>query len=139
MPLLSRAANFTKASLRGEVRFVRFLAVGVLNTAFGYSVYALMLWSGVSYWLAAGIATVAGVLFNFKSTGSIVFHSNENWRIARFLVVYVIVYGTNVLGLAGLLRVGVDAYMGGLLMLLPLALLAYLLNARYVFPDEKAH
>ena len=56
-------------------QFVRFVLVGILNTAFGYGVYCLMLWIGLSYWWATLIANVLGVLFNFKTTGVLVFKS----------------------------------------------------------------
>ena len=35
-----------------DSQFIRFVFVGILNTAFGYGVYCLMLWIGLSYWWA---------------------------------------------------------------------------------------
>jgi putative flippase GtrA len=136
--MVQRALKFVQAALRGDIRLVRFLLVGGLNTLFGYGVFALMLWFGLHYSASSAIATVMGILFNFKSTGRLVFKSSGNSRIARFILVYIIVYGVNVASLALLLRVGIGAYAGGLLLILPLALLAYSLNANFVFrSDEK--
>lgn len=119
---------------------LRFLLVGGLNSLFGYGVFWLMLRLGLHYGAASAIATVLGVLFNFQSTGRLVFKSSDNSRIIRFVLVYVFVYGVNVAALAALLRLGVSAYIGGLLLILPLALLAYYLSARYVFPaHDKTH
>jgi putative flippase GtrA len=51
--------------------FVRFLAVGVLNTAFGYALFALLVWAGV--WYPAAASTIGGMIFNFNTTGRLVF------------------------------------------------------------------
>jgi putative flippase GtrA len=132
--MVERAIHFARAALSGDVRLVRFLIVGGLNTFVGYSIFSLLLWLGLHYSLSSAISTVLGVLFNFKSTGSLVFKSSDNRKILRFVLVYAIVYGVNVAGLAVLLHLGIGAYQGGLVLILPLALLAYCLNARYVFP-----
>jgi putative flippase GtrA len=128
-----QAIQFVRAALRGDIRLVRYLAVGVLNTLFGYGIFALMLRLGLHYAAASGVATVLGVLFNFKSTGQLVFNSHDNGLIVRFVLVYVVVYLANVLALATLLRLGIGAYVGGVMLIMPLALLAYFLNVRYVF------
>jgi putative flippase GtrA len=125
-----------KAVARGRIRFVRFLAVGALNTLFGYSVFASAIWLGVHFTLAAAIATVLGTLFNFKTTGVLVFGSGTNSRFVRFLLVYAVIYGVNVAGVGLLLYAGANTYISGLLMVLPLALLSYFLNSQYVFKHE---
>jgi putative flippase GtrA len=116
-----------------DARLVRFAAVGVINTAFGYLVYALLLSIGFGYALASGLATVIGVLFNFKTTGGFVFGSRDNRLIFRFVVVYVVIYCANVMGLWLLDQRGVDPYTAGLITLLPAAVIAYLLNKVFVF------
>lgn len=114
-------------------RLFKFLVVGLLNTAFGYGIFATLIWSGLHYSLAAAISTVLGVLFNFKTTGALVFKSQDNSRIVRFVLVYVVVYCANVLFLAALLSLGIDAYLAGAILILPLALFAYFMNSRFVF------
>ncbi len=115
------------------MRFANYLLVGGLNTLFGYSVFTAMVWAGLHYSLAIAVATVLGTLFNFKSTGALVFKSRDNSRLVRFLLVYAVVYGVNVLSVGLLMHVGFNAYYGGLIMVLPLALLAYWLNSQFVF------
>lgn len=114
-------------------RFFRFLLVGALNSLFGYGCYALLLYLGVHYALALFLATVIGVLFNFKTTGYLVFKSKDNRLIFRFAATYAIVYAVNVSALKLLSLVGIDMYFGGALLLLPMAILAYVLNKRFVF------
>lgn len=124
-------------ALARDPTLLRFAAVGLLNTAFGYCVYAVMLWVGLNYAAAAAVGTVLGVLFNFKTTGSLVFRSNDNRLILRFVGVYTLVYMTNVAGLASLTIMGLSAYIAGLVMLLPAAMLAFLLNKKWVFKASK--
>lgn len=124
-------------ALARDPTLLRFAAVGLLNTAFGYCIYAVMLWIGLNYAAAAAVGTVLGVLFNFKTTGSLVFCSNDNRLILRFVGVYVLVYITNVAGLASLTSMGLSAYIAGLIMLAPAAILAFLLNKKWVFKASK--
>jgi putative flippase GtrA len=116
-----------------EYLLVRFLAVGFLNSVFGYGCFAILLYAGIHYALALLMATVAGVLFNFKSTGVLVFKSHNNRLIFRFVMVYTLLYGINVAGIKLLQITSVEPYYGGAFMIIPMALLAFLLNRKYVF------
>lgn len=118
---------------RDTRQFAAFLVVGVLNTAFGYGCYALLVWLGVHYALAAFLSTVLGVLFNFQTIGRLVFRSHDHRRLWRFVGVYTATYGLNVAGLWALQKVGLNAYASGALLLLPMALLAFVLQKRLVF------
>ena len=114
-------------------RFMRFLAVGVLNTVFGYACFAALLWAGLHYSLALLVATVAGVLFNFRTIGGFVFGSSHPRLLGRFIAVYGVVYGANVAGLALLQRAGIGALEAQALLVLPAAVVSFLLNRRFVF------
>lgn len=120
--------------IRPSDRFLRFLLVGGLNTAFGYACFVGCLWLGMHYAIAAAATTVLGVLFNYKSTGTLVFRSRGSNRLPRFIAVYVVVYAVNVSALAAMLRLGIPAWLGGLILLLPSAILSYVLNRHFVFP-----
>lgn len=119
------------------MQLFRFLAVGVLNTLFGYSVFAFALWLGLHYSAALAVATVLGVLFNFQSTGRLVFGCHDPGRLLAFVRVYALIYVLNVATVAILVQLGADAYQAGLLALLPIALISYKLNATYVFKQQK--
>lgn len=121
------------AAYRVDPLLLRFAAVGVLNTVFGYLVYAVMLWVGLNYAVAAAVSTALGVMFNFKSTGRLVFASRDDSLFARFIGAYVLVYVANLLALTLLTRVGISAYAAGLITLLPVALIAFSLNKKFVF------
>lgn len=117
-------------------RFVPFLLVGMLNTAFGYSCYAIALWAGLHYAVAMLVSTVLGVLFNFRSTGSLVFKSHTLNRLPKFAAVYALLYVCNLVVVSLLLQLGLSAYVAGALMLLPMAILAFFLNQKFVFANR---
>lgn len=120
--------------LWGNSQF-RFLTVGALNAFFGYGCFALLIYLGFHYALAVFLATVAGVLFNFKTTGYLVFKSDDNRLIFRFAMTYAIIYAVNVASLKILLLADVDLYYGNAVLIVPMAILAYVLNKRFVFKN----
>ncbi len=115
------------------VRFIKFLSVGVLNTLFGYGIFALFLFLGLHYSLALLFGTVLGVVFNFFTTGRIVFQNNNNLLIFKFVGVYIIIYFLNLLFLTIFDMNHFNLYIGGLLLLAPMAILSFLLNQTLVF------
>ena len=80
-----------------SIRLVRFLVIGAVNTAFSYLIYALLVLIGLHYSLATLISTVLGIIFNFFTTGRIVFRNMDNRRFIRFILVYAFTYLVNVL------------------------------------------
>lgn len=116
-----------------NARFIKFLLVGVLNTLVGYGIYVICLWIGLHYSISLAVATILGTLFNFKSFGALVFGSKDNSLVFRFIAVYCVAYVINVLGVGMLFHLGVAEWLGGMVLLLPLALLSYFLNGRFVF------
>ncbi|QHI97916.1 GtrA family protein [Xylophilus rhododendri] len=138
-PSEKRVAWRSAAGAVSRLEFVRFLFVGVLNSAFGYGCFAALLFLGLHYALAQLLATVCGVLFNFMTTGRLVFGSASPRLLGRFVLVYGVVYGCNVAGLAMLLHFGIGAYAAGALMLVPMAVLSYLLSKFFVFTHAQTH
>ncbi|MBO4263564.1 MAG: GtrA family protein [Bacteroidales bacterium] len=86
-------------------KFLRFLLVGCLNTAFGLGVYYLLIWLGLSYVWATLIAYILGVLFNFLTTGTLVFENRDNRLLLRFVCCYVATYCLNIAANRGLQHV----------------------------------
>lgn len=113
--------------------FVRFVLVGIMNSAFGYGCFALLLYLGLHYTAALLLATIVGVLFNFKSTGALVFGSRENRLIFRFIACYAVVYLVNITGIKIFSSQGVAPYISGAILIVPMAVLAFVLNKRFVF------
>jgi putative flippase GtrA len=118
----------------GKTRhFLRYLFVGGINTLFGYSAFALLLYLGLHYALASFIATCSGILFNFNTTGRIVFKQSDHSLLFKFLLVYAQLYFINLLLLKLMKIYAINLYLGSAATILPMAFLAYLLNKRFVF------
>ena len=107
--------------------------VGTINTVFGYGVFALLIVLHLHYTLASLLAQICGVLFNFKTTGTLVFKNKNNRLVFRFVGVYLVTYLIT-LGILKLFNVwGVNNLIAGAIAFLPMALFSYLLNKRLVF------
>ncbi|MBP5972952.1 GtrA family protein [Brasilonema sp. CT11] len=117
-------------------RFIRFLIVGVINTIFGYLLFALLILLKFRYESAAFISTMCGVLFNFKTTGSIVFKNKNNTLLFKFIGIYTIIYLLQIFFIKQLLDYKINIFVAEALILLPLALLSYTLNNFFVFPKK---
>lgn len=124
--------NITYKELANN-KFIRFLVVGGINTLFGYSVFAIFIYLGFHYTIASFLSTVIGVLFNFKTLGKLVFKNNSNALIFKFFVVYAITYVINISLLRVLKTLGINMYIAGAILILPLAVLSFLLNKKFVF------
>jgi putative flippase GtrA len=107
--------------------------VGGVNTVFGYTVFAVFILLGLHYVLAALLGQICGILFNFKTTGTIVFRNKDNRLISRFFGVYLFTYLLTI----GLLKVfdfyGIGSLVAGAIIILPIALLSFSLNRKFVF------
>lgn len=118
-------------------KFIKFLFVGGLNTAFGYGVFALFLFLKIHYSLALFLSTVLGILFNFKTTGVIVFKNNNNGLIFRFFAAYGVIYGLNLLGLKVFDFIHFNLYGAGFILIFPMAVVSFILMKRFVFINKK--
>lgn len=85
------------------------------------------------YALAVLLASVIGVLFNFKTIGILVFQNGSNRLIFRFLGVYLVTYLLNVSALKACASFRINMYVAGLLVALPMAVISFLLLSRFVY------
>ena len=118
-------------------RFVRFVAVGALNTVVGYLIFALLTLAGLAPAPAAVGATILGMLFNFQSIGRIVFGANSARLLPRFALVYALQCSVNI-GLLHAAAARVPALLAEAAILPPLAVLSFLGMRRFVFTASKA-
>jgi len=116
-----------------EYKFFRFIIVGIINTIFGYSLFALLIYLKFHYSIAVLISTIIGVLFNFKTTGRIVFKNDKNHLLFKFILVYVFTYFLNI-GLIKLLTyTKLSMYLIGAICIVPMSVISFLLNKVFVF------
>jgi putative flippase GtrA len=83
--------------------------------------------------MAALMSTVAGTIFNFNTTGRLVFRNRNNRLIFRFFGVYLVTYGLNVLLLKVFDTFQISMFIAGAVIILPMAAVAFLLNKYLVF------
>lgn len=133
---LSRLLDVTRSSETG--RFLLFLAVGGMNTLVGYGFFVAFHLLGLSPTLSIICATVLGVVFNFLSTGRIVFASQQINPLPRFLGVYVVQCTANVLMLNALIDAGVTILLAEAIVMAVLAVATYFAMKKFVFPRAPA-
>lgn len=128
-------------------RFVRFLAVGVLNTAFGYVLYALLLWIGLAPQPALALSWAVGVLWNYQTHARLVFDQGGYKRLLPYVGAYGLIYLINAAALQAALSAGLAPLLAQALLVLPMAALAFILISRVLTgrlpfsprPDAKGH
>lgn len=116
-----------------DIAVLRFLVVGVMNTAFAYAVYALLLWLQLPFWAANGGAALLGILFSFRTQGALVFKQTAGSRFPRFVIAWLAILGVQTLLLGALIRLGLNAYTAGLVALVPVTLLSFVVQRGWVF------
>ncbi|MFZ2307999.1 MAG: GtrA family protein [Rhodoferax sp.] len=113
--------------------FVRFLIAGAVNTLFGLLIYSIAIASGLAVWQALLAGILAGLGFNFVTTGGYVFRDLTPIRFFRFAAAYLLVYAVN-LGLVTLLSRWMDSAIWiQVILTIPMALGSYFLMSRFVF------
>mgnify|MGYP003526361532 CR=1 FL=1 len=80
-------------------RFARFLAVGVLNTAFGYALYALLIWLGLAPQPALAVSFAIGVMWNYLTHARLVFDQSGYRRVLPYAGAYGLIYLINAVAL----------------------------------------
>ena len=115
-------------------KFFKFLFVGFLNTIVSYLLYAFFVTIGLIPNLALFFQYILGVLWNFKTTGIIVFKNHDNKLIFKFIGTYIITFFINSLFLNILaIQLKLNEYLSQAILVLPVAVLSFLLFKFWVF------
>ncbi|MEP6939679.1 MAG: GtrA family protein [Rudaea sp.] len=112
---------------------VRFVLVGVLNTAFSYLVYAALLYIGLNFALANFGACALGILFSFRTQGVLVFKNPAPRLLLRYAAFWLCVYACNIGLIKLFLLLGLNAYAAGALALPPIVAMSFILQKYFVF------
>ena len=115
---------------------IRYLLIGMVNTAFGYSMFALLIYFGLHYAVAVFLSTLAGIFFNFRTFGRFVFKQTD-WRLIwRFMGVYGFLYLVNI-GCIFVLMMYIDnLYAANAVALVLIASLGFVLNRSFVYAKD---
>jgi putative flippase GtrA len=116
-------------------KILRFIATGLLNTVFGFGLYALLLWVGLVPHVAQLIGRMAGATFNYFSYGKLVFQ-DQNLIKSRFIGNYIANYLVAAALLWFLLLLGLNAYLAGALTMVVATLLNFIVLRFFVAEEE---
>lgn len=116
-----------------NTQFFRFVAIGIVNTAFSYGIYAIFLFIGLNYAVANLLALLVGILFSFKTQGRFVFRNSDNRLFGRFLLSWAAIYLVAIFIIGQLISYGLNAYVAGALALPFTTALSYFSQKYFVF------
>ena len=114
----------------------RFLKVGVLNTLFGYALYASLVAIGLQMFVAQIVGTVIAVAFNYFTYSRHVFQSAPTSRL-RFVLSYGLNYLVSLAALALAAIAMPSPYLAGLVATLVTAAINFVVLRRLVFAPRR--
>jgi putative flippase GtrA len=118
---------------------VTFVLVGVLNTAFGYGLYAAGLWFGLGYSVAALVALVVGIAFSYVTQGRFVFKALTWSNLPKYIAFWIAMWLINVGLISAILpALRNNAYLAGYLSSLVLIAPSYLMQRYWVFSRKSS-
>ena len=114
-------------------QFIKFILVGILNTIFGYGLWAILIFAGMHYALAVILSTIIAVLFNFKTTGCIVFKNKDNKLLWKFIQMYIVTTFLSILVLKCAKMLNINLYLAGFFLTGIIAMISFIIQKYYVF------
>ncbi len=124
-------------SLAEWQRIFRYYQAGLVNTAFGFGLYALLVWAGLNLFVAQILAHIAGVAFNYVTYSRYAFADHRASK-RNFVASYALNYLMNVAALWALHHVIASPYLAGFVTIVIVSALNYLVLRRFVFLPGKA-
>lgn len=121
-----------------DMQILRFVVVGVGNTAFSYAIYAVFLFIGFGYAIANLFALLISIVFSFKTQGRFVFNNTDNRRFLRFVIAWTLIYLATIALIGQLIALGLNAYVAGALALPFSTALSFVTQKYFVFKTSTA-
>jgi putative flippase GtrA len=111
---------------------IRFYMAGALNAAFGYGLFAVLVWAGMGMYVAQAVAHVLGMAFNYVTYSRHVFRDAGPAKM-RFLASYAVNYVISLGFLALASRFVHSPYGAGLISLVLTSMVNYVMLKFMVF------
>lgn len=118
-------------------QWMRFLAVGGMNTAFSYSVYSGLIFMGVNFAISNLVSLILGIFFSFYTQSSVVFKNSGRSVFVRYVAMWTGLYFLNTMIIGSLIRLGASAYAAGALAIFPITALSFFLQKYFIFTAAK--
>ena len=114
-------------------RLGRFVFAGLLNTTFGFLIYAVLVLMGFPVWATVALSMLGALAFNYLTYGGIVF-KDLSWRnFPRFMLFYVCLAGLNTISLHVMASLSLGPFLSQAVLVAPLAVISYLGLTIFVF------
>ena len=114
-------------------RYVRFAAVGLFNTGFGYGLYLLLLAIGLAYWLAWGVTLIVVLVVGFVLGGRFVFGRVHPARFVLYCGAWASIYALNLVVMEALSRLEIGPELAPLILLPFNVVLSYIVQKTVVY------
>lgn len=114
------------------LRLLRYYIAGIINMAFGYLLFAILVWLGLQVFVAQAVGYVLGVIFNYITYSRIAFSGFKGGKVS-FLASYVVNYLLSLVLLWLVLQAIASAYLAGLVVTVAVSLLNYFVLRKWVF------
>ena len=119
-------------SLSSARRLWRYYQAGVVNTLFGYGLFALFVRVGLNMYVAQICAHLLGMAFNYFSYSRHVFHDAEASKV-RFVLSYVFNYVIGLASLAAASLIFHSPYVAGIVSIVFVSLVNFFVLNNLVF------
>jgi putative flippase GtrA len=113
----------------------RYYQAGVVNTLFGFGLYAVLVRAGLNLYVAQGLAQIAGIAFNYLTYGRYTF-ANQTVSRGRFIASYAVNFLLGLAGLAACKQIIASPYVAGICSIAVVSLINYFILKRYVYRTE---
>ena len=119
------------------LELVRYYQAGVVNTAFGFGTYSLLVWLGMNMFLAQLVSHCLGVGFNYLTYSRHVFRGASTAKL-RFVVSYAVNYFMGLAALAAVSLVIASPYAAGFFAIVIVSVINYFVLKQFVFKAARA-
>lgn len=126
-----------KPAIGSLERVWRYYQAGIVNTAFGYGLYALFVAAGLNMYVAQICAHVLGVVFNYFTYSRHAFHDAQASK-GRFILSYAVNYLLGLGALATAAQFIASPYLAGFIAVLVVSLINYFILRHWVFRPAQA-
>ncbi len=115
---------------------VRYVLVGILNTLFGYCLFIFLNWLGLNNSIALLCTSVIGIAFSFTTIAHLVFKSNDHQLFYKFILLYVFLYGINLILLESFNYIFHSVYCSAAFSIIFCALISFYVNRHFIFKNR---
>ena len=113
-------------------RLWRYYQAGIVNTAFGYGLFAFFVALGLNMYLAQIVAHLLGMAFNYVTYSRHAFHDSDVSK-SRFVASYAVNYLLGLGALWAISRVVTSPYLSGFIAVGIVSLINYFILKHWVF------